>query len=768
MLQKRNKALLFIAFSLFIINSLCAQSETYSKVKVFIENIGDIGELAFLNFDIDHYEGNIEDGISFFVSQDELQRLEATRFNFDVVIRDYSQYYLEKQAEDVFVIDKSKKSTTIADGFDFGSMGGFYTYDEIGLKLDEMKANYPNLITEKVSIGTTIEGREIWMVKISDNPEIDEPEATVYFDALHHAREPLSMATTINYMFWLLENYNTDNSVKYLVDNRELYFVPVVNPDGYVYNEQTNPNGGGLWRKNRKIDIGGCVGVDLNRNYGFGYANDASCSSSDPCSGTYRGEGPFSEEEAIAVRDFIAQINPNTGFSIHSTAGTYLMPYGYDTTPPDFEIYSEWASSFLDENEYTYGVTFQMLGYTSCGTTRDFLHSEGIYGWTPEIAGSGFWPQESEIFDLVAENIRPMYYQSWIAGAYLDVQSHIQLNDALSGTSFQLVVEVKNVGVGATAENVSVVVQTSSSGITTPTANGYGNIEARTKKDNTASPFVITIDPLFTDTFFELKVSTFQNGALNEEQIIPVYVGNKNVLFLDNSENGTSNWVASGNGIQWDSNLDDSYSGISCFGDSNGGNAVNNTINYFELNEVFNLTNTNNPRITFATKHSIESGDNVQFQISTNNVDWETLKLFTGNEKWMIQTIDLTSYKNFSNVKFRFSMETNAFIPGDGFYFDDFEVSDYDTEILDLSQILKPSEITVFPNPFGEKIYVNTFENELEITLIDNNGRDLKISQKNEGFNVMIENLNNLSAGVYFLNLKNKNGDIFTKKIIKQ
>ncbi len=83
--------------------------------------------------------------------------------------------------------------------------------------------------------------------------------------------------------------------------------------------------------------------------------------------------------------------------------------------PPDFEIYSEWASAFLDENDYVFGVTFQLLGYTSCGTTRDYLHSEGIYGWTPEIGGSGFWPMPSTILDLVSENIRPMLYQSWIA-----------------------------------------------------------------------------------------------------------------------------------------------------------------------------------------------------------------------------------------------------------------------------------------------------------------------------------------------------------------
>ena len=236
---------------------------------------------------------------------------------------------------------------------------------------------------------------------------------------------------------------------------------------------------------------------------------------------------------------------------MHSTAGTYLMPYGYDTSPPAYEIYSEWASSFLDENEYTYGVTFQMLGYTSCGTTRDYLHSEGIYGWTPEIGGSGFWPQQSTIFDLVGENVRPMFYQSWIAGAYLDVQHHLQIGDALAGDSFELVVEIKNVGVGATAVNTSVIIQASDPAIMVPTAIAFGDVPARSRQDNSSSPFTISIDPSFAESSFNLTINTIQDGVLNETAEITIYMGEKNILFFDDAENGDFHWLASGNGIPW-------------------------------------------------------------------------------------------------------------------------------------------------------------------------------------------------------------------------
>ena len=78
----------------------------------------------------------------------------------------------------------------------------------------------------------------------------------VLYTSIHHAREPMSLSQLIFYMWYLLENYDSDPEVQYILNNTELYFIPVVNPDGYLYNEFTNPTGGGLWRKNRKNSNG--------------------------------------------------------------------------------------------------------------------------------------------------------------------------------------------------------------------------------------------------------------------------------------------------------------------------------------------------------------------------------------------------------------------------------------------------------------------------------------------------------------------------------
>src|SRR6185295_2157584 len=127
--------------------------------------------------------------------------------------------------------------------FSLGSMGGYLTYQEMLDNLDSMFSNFPNLITirQQVGTGTSIEGRPLYYVKISDNPTVSEPEPQMLYTALHHAREPESLSQLIYYMWYLLENYSSSSLVQNIVNNSELYFIPCINPDGYVYNETIAP-----------------------------------------------------------------------------------------------------------------------------------------------------------------------------------------------------------------------------------------------------------------------------------------------------------------------------------------------------------------------------------------------------------------------------------------------------------------------------------------------------------------------------------------------
>lgn len=672
--------------------------DVYAKIVISLEKEETLHFLLENGFDTDHTHVENQK-ITLYATHNELDILDANGVFYDVLISNFAKHYKEHIWQPN-PLSRSFTDPNLSCHFSYGSMGGFYTLAEVEDKMDSMNILYPNIASPKYSIGQSIDGRNIYAVVISDNYGEDEEEAVAYFDALHHAREPLAMATTINYMFWLLENYGVDPLVTNLIDNRELYFVPVVNPDGYEYNRQTNPNGGGLWRKNRRnITNSSCFGVDLNRNYSFGYAANGSCSSTNPCSSTYRGTNFFSEPETVAVRNFMDNIAPSTAFSIHSTAGKYLMPYGYNTSPPAFEIYSEWASDFLDENDYPYGVTYQMLGYTSCGTTRDYMHSEGIYGWTPEIDGSGFWPAPSEIFDLVAENVRPLFYQSWIAGGYANLQSHQQIGDALLGGSFQMEIEIKNKGVGAAAPNVMVALESSNPHISISTPSSYGNIPAQSKVNNASDPFTLNVGTYISGDNFDVDIVVYQDGIEIDRETINIMLGNSVVLFSDDGETGTANWSATGNNIDWGQMADDSYNGDFCFGDSDGANSENNSLNYFTMNSNINLINASSPKLEFYAKYSIEEGDFVRLQVSTNGGNsWSTLQTYNQNKSWEQFQYDLTSYTFSSSVKFRFYMDTDGNTPSDGFYFDDFIIKSFTEQdcVFDLSENGQPIDAGLY------------------------------------------------------------------------
>src|SRR5690606_33608020 len=109
-------------------------------------------------------------------------------------------------------------------------------FSQMNSKMDELVAAFPNLV-QKTSIGLSVEGRDIWCLKISDNVTDDEEEPEVLYLGLQHAREAITGTSLIFFAQYLAQNYGAIQSVTELVSNREIFIVPCVNPDGYVYNQ---------------------------------------------------------------------------------------------------------------------------------------------------------------------------------------------------------------------------------------------------------------------------------------------------------------------------------------------------------------------------------------------------------------------------------------------------------------------------------------------------------------------------------------------------
>lgn len=210
-----------------------------------------------------------------------------------------------------------------------GSLGGFPTWTESTAFMEALEQSAPHLVAPATIIGTSFEGRPIRAWKISDNPLQDETEPEIVVDAMHHGREPMSLLAALHFADWLVNGHGSDPRATALVDHREIWIVPCINPDGYVHNQVTDPSGGGLWRKNRRPLPGGAIGVDPNRNYGHLWGFDDLGSSPVPSDATYRGPAPFSEPCTAAYRDFLRARNPSGVISLHAFGNVIGIPPGH-------------------------------------------------------------------------------------------------------------------------------------------------------------------------------------------------------------------------------------------------------------------------------------------------------------------------------------------------------------------------------------------------------------------------------------------------------
>jgi len=445
-------------------------------------------------------------------------------------------------------------------------MGGFFTYAETRDQLDQLHALNPEISTERFSIGQSLEGREIWAMKISDHPQWDEDEPEVLLDGLHHAREPITIHVLLNTMEYLLTNYGSDPQVTWLVDNRELFFVPIVNPDGYEYNRQTNPDGGGMWRKTRRNNGDGSFGVDPNRNYGWHWGYDDDGSSPTPSSETYRGPYAFSEPCVQALRQFMMAHQIRVADHYHSYSNLLLIPYGYNgqyTPAPDDAKYWLLTDSLRAFNGYTPGNAGELL-YPVNGDAVDYSYGEQteknkIFALTTEVGGynDGFWPPSSRIEPLCAENLGPNLYLFKAAGAYYKIQNPVF--SELSGDGDDLwepgeVLTLTFAAVNGGIFDISggeVHLSTDSPWLTI--SPDLRELEETPWGETTElpAPFAINIAPEAPEAFpVVLQVEFRGNGLTAGLEELPLMIGQPAVLFSDDFSTDQG-WSGYGGPAEW-------------------------------------------------------------------------------------------------------------------------------------------------------------------------------------------------------------------------
>lgn len=776
------KNILFLL--LFIGSFLRAQQAEYSKVKIWLLDKS-MQDLGALNIATDHGSYKTDTWFITDLSKEEIAVTEAAGFDVEVMIEDVQAFYKQRNLEGN--IKGAKAINCGSTGFNIptvanysnGSMGGFFTYQEMLNNLDSMVSKYPNLISARAPISTftSIENRPIFWLRISNNPnteDVSKPE--ILYSALHHAREPASMQQLIYYMWYVLENYDTNPELAYVVNNVEMYFVPCVNPDGYLYNESTDSNGGGMHRKNRRNVGGSNKGVDLNRNYSYQFGGVGSSGNAND--DTYRGASAFSEPETQAMEWFTENHDFKIALNYHSYADDLLFPWGYDNSQqcPDHNLYLALTGYMVRENNYNnYQSAFL---YEAAGDSDDWGYGEQtskpkVFSMTPEVGSNndGFWPSQNAVLGICRENV----FQNYAAAqSLLDNYELTDLSSSIIASSnFSLDFELQRLGLQNTDYTLNLTALDA-------TITGVNNPQVLTGLDfGMIDPFTFSgvIDPTSVQNNEVTFVVSIATANFTFYDTIVKYFGNVQTVFQDN-DGDMSAWPATST---WGKD-NDAYSPPSSTSDSPNGN-YNNSQNQALISNVINLTDVNLAILEFYAKWDIEKGYDYaqvsassdggtswtplcgQFTVIGNDNQDENQPLYDGvQNSWVKESIDLTDFIG-ENIQLRFSMVSDNFTRGDGFKFDDMKVlvvqDSTQTGIRDQNAFA----FQIYPNPTINKLtIVSDVAIGSNIVVRNVLGQEMLNTTIISGQTIL--NVSTLSLGTYFVYIENESGKVGVRQFV--
>jgi hypothetical protein len=306
----------------------------------------------------------------------------------------------------------------------------YRTIAELYAGLQAIRADHP-AITELVDIGDSFQGRDLWVLRIT-NQAVTAPKPALFVMANVHGRELITNETALAFVDYLTDGYGTDADVTWLVDHHAIHVLVSANPDGHVKNEPGEP--WAWWRKNVNSGFctGGWEGVDLNRNSSFQWGCCGG-SSDAPCAETFRGPSAASESETQAVEGYVRTLFPDqrgvpldaaapltaTGvfITLHSYGNLLLWPWGHVYTPAP----NETGLRALGEKMATYnGYTAQQSSalYPTDGATDDWVYGElGVAAYTFEIGSGadGFYPPCERYGALVQPTLAALLYAAKVA-----------------------------------------------------------------------------------------------------------------------------------------------------------------------------------------------------------------------------------------------------------------------------------------------------------------------------------------------------------------
>ncbi|MFT7589566.1 MAG: carboxypeptidase T [Limisphaerales bacterium] len=696
----------------------------YARVRVLTGSSGML-TLQQLGIAVDHGMVKQDSWFMSDLSTEEIELIREAGLSVEILIEDVESFYasqsnnnsVRKQADCTLPAMRAPTDYIPPANWTAGSMGGFFTLDEVLARLDAMAINYPALVSAKTATGAipTHEGRTQWQVKISDNVATDEvAEPNVLYTSLIHAREPAGMMAVLFYMEWILENYGTDPYATYVINNTQMYFVPVVNPDGYEINRTTNPSGGGLWRKNAR-DNGSTLGVDLNRNWPYEWNFDNLGSSGSAGSDIFRGPSPASEPETANLINLALDRNFRTALNYHSFGDYLIFPWGYDVGifTPDNLLYRAASKQMVRDNLYDWGTAFQTVGYAANGVTDDWFYGEQTatkdktFAWSPEV-GYWFWPSPVDITFFGQENVWQNLVLAWLATQYAGVT--LRTPEMLSDATGMIPFTVRGMGIEPVDAQIEVRSITPGFEIDFASAS-YTGLSVGVIHESAFEYKVADWIRPGTELTYEIIIR-FNDAEFSQTGSTLAGAQQMNKLFVKSIR---SDWT------QTSFNDEESLAAEKMDGFTS--NYDNNAVHVLDLGTT-DLSNAEFARLVFDARWDIERNfDYAVIEASTDEQNWiplcgnhtrtstpwqmsgqtESNPIYDGKSDWVEESIALDDFVG-AEINLRVRLVTDEAVLGQGMDIGEINIQQIGKIEPSIQQTLEAGN--AFPNPGSDIIYI--------------------------------------------------------------
>lgn len=683
---------------------------------------------------------------------------------------------------------------------------GYRSYQTLMTDLNTLVAAHSDIMTMS-TIGSTwgsqynalgysnyaAYNHNIVAVKISDNPTLEEDEPCILYVGAHHAREPLGVETTMAIMQDIVDNYDTDPLITDMVNNCAIWIVPMLNADGHKI---VWDNIDSWWRKNLRDNNGnhqfdtddyygsGPDGVDLNRNYGYGWGY---MSATDyPSDVVYHGPSEFSEPETSALKTLIEAHPFVAGISFHTYSELVLYPYGYvgNINAPDVQelqaLANLMAAVIPAEGGGTYTPEPSFALYAASGGLDDWAYgTRGMFNYTIEM-GTTFIPGASTVTTIKnrmkapARKMMERMTKSILMG---------HVTDSETGAPVQAIIYVQGIdgspvrrepymsklpwgayyrllpqgeytvsfiapgymqGLAQVTISPTVITTCDIQLVAGAVRNLTGQVQTfgEIPVADALIEFIATdITPQHTDAQGNFVINDFRCGYYNirvskpgfETILLSQNVEGPSLLFLlsDSAnlsydfETNLSGWTTTGT---WNVTPQQSHSGSKSLTDSPNMDYADYLDTHAQLNTPLNLTNMVNASLQFYAKADIAlDGDYCSLEYSLNGNNWTTMDFFTGAFDWTEKTYNLNGMLG-QSIYIRFRMVTNDYGNAPGIYIDNLRFFGSGMIVPNTDNVTAPpiTDLVISPNPFKLQTRIDFNLNAKEAARIELNIYNLK------------------------------------------